>query len=100
MVGCPYCLYMKEKVLSQELTQHWYNQYFRSIRVDIHGATEVIYFDGQEWTETTFAARYGVFSTPTMILFDTDGNEIYRHLTTVKKAEQLTALGKSVLAGS
>jgi thioredoxin-related protein len=97
MVGCPYCLYMKEKVLSQELVQQWYHQHFRSIRVDIHGATEVIDFDGQELTETTFAARYGVFSTPTMIFFDMEGNEIYRHLKTVKTPAQLVVLGEAVL---
>ena len=98
MVGCPYCLYMKEKVLNQELVQDWYAKHFRSIRVDIHGATEVINFDGQELTETTFAAQYGVFSTPTMIFFDTEGNELYRHLKTVKTSEQLIALGEAVLA--
>jgi thioredoxin-related protein len=98
MVGCPYCLYMKEKVLSQELAQQWYGQHFHSIRVDIHGATQVIDFDGQQWTESSFAARYDVFSTPTIIFFDTDGHEIYRHLKMVKTPERLIALGKAVLA--
>ena len=98
MVGCPYCLYMKEKVLSKTHAQQWYGQHFRSIRVDIHGATEVIDFDGKELTESTFAARYGVFSTPTMIYFDSAGNEIYRYLKTVKTPEQLIALGEAVLA--
>ena len=98
MVGCPYCQYMKEKVLNQEIAQEWYQQNFRSIRVDIHGATEVIDFDGTELTESTFSERYGVFSTPTMIFFDTDGKEIYRHLKMIKTPERLIVMGEAVLA--
>lgn len=98
MVGCPYCKYMKEKVLNQELAQEWYSEHFRSVSVDIHGATEVIDFDGIEWTENTFSERYGVFSTPTMIFFDPDGKEIYRHLKMVRTPEELIALGEAVLA--
>lgn len=100
MAGCPYCKYMKENVLNQELAQEWYSEHFRSIRVDIHGATEAIDFDGTEWTESTFSERYGVFSTPTMIFFDTDGKEIFRHLKMIKTPERLIALGKAVLAKS
>lgn len=97
MQGCPYCLYMKEKVLNQIEVQDFYNQNFRSITIDIHASTEASDVDGTEMTEKTLAAKYGVDLTPTMIFFGTNGEELHRRIGILKTREELIIMAKEVL---
>ena len=51
MQGCPYCEYMKEKILNQVDVQEYYQQHFRSISIDIDAQTEAADTDGNVTTE-------------------------------------------------
>ena len=97
MQGCPYCIYMKEKVLNQIEVQNFYNQYFRSITIDIHASTEATDVDGTEMTEKEVAAKYSVDLTPTMIFFAPNGEELHRRIGILKTKEEVIAMAKEVL---
>lgn len=98
MQGCPYCEHMRAHVFSDQSAQSWFGDNFRSIFMDIDGQTEAALFDGTAVTEKAVADHYGVFSTPTLIFFDAEGNEIYRHLKTARTPAELISVGESVLA--
>ncbi len=42
---------MKETVLNQPTVQHYFNQHFLSLTIDIEGDIEMVDFDGNETTQ-------------------------------------------------
>ena len=97
MQGCPYCEYMKDKILNQIDVQEYYHQHFRSIIIDINAKTEATDVDGIEMTESQFALKHGATLTPTMIFFGTDGGELYRQIGFLKTKEQFLDMAKEIV---
>ena len=97
MQGCPYCEYMKDKILNQIDVQEYYQQHFRSIIIDINAKTEATDVDGTEMTEAEFALKQGATLTPTMIFFGTDGGELYRQVGFLKTKKQFLDMAKEIV---
>ena len=69
--GCPACRQMHEVHLSKPEIAGYVRDNFAVLHLNILGLREVTDFDGTKLPEKTFAAKYGVRSTPTIQFFPT-----------------------------
>lgn len=95
--GCPYCQAMLKRVFSQKQVQDWYQQYFSSIAVDIHGDVEIKDFDNITLPSKVFSEQRKIFMTPVVSFIDLEGNEVYRHLGMVKTPEEFLVMGEYIV---
>lgn len=80
---CPYCMRLASEVLLPMLRSGEYDSRVLIRAVNLSGG-EIIGFDGVRAPPWTFARRYNVKVTPTLIVFDTTGTQL---------AEPLVGLG-------
>ena len=67
--GCIYCTEMHEEVFPRpEISDYISDNYF-VVQMNLHGATEITDFDGEELSEREAARKWGVMFTPTMMFF-------------------------------
>ena len=103
MDECPFCHYMKTRILNQPAVQDYYREHFRIFPVDVEGDIEITDFSGKTTKMKDFALhQYRVRATPVFAFFDTDGNYIKRARLTGKANNQgeFLLLGRYVVEGA
>ncbi len=76
--GCPYCNALVQRNFSQKEITEKAQKNFDIIAINMWGDRPVTHFDGQQYTEKTFAEKLKVQFTPTIIFFDEQGNVALR----------------------
>ncbi len=71
--GCPYCNALVQRSFSQKDIVEKAQENFDIIAINMWGDRPVTDFNGQEYTEKTFAEKLKVQFTPTVIFFDEQG---------------------------
>ncbi|MCB1802049.1 MAG: thioredoxin family protein [Gammaproteobacteria bacterium] len=100
MDECPFCHYMKTRILNQPDVQDYFREHFLIFPVDIEGDIEITDFDGKVTTMKDFALKqYRVRATPVFAFFDLDGNYIKPARLTGKAndKEEFMLLGRYVV---
>lgn len=103
MDECPFCHYMKTRILNQSDVQDFYREHFLIFPVDIEGDIEITDFAGNMTTMKDFALKqYRVRATPVFAFFEVDGSYIKRARLTGKanNKEEFLMLGKYVVDGA
>lgn len=73
---CPYCVKMlKENFVAGE-RRDYIQKHFDVIGVNIRGAAELAWVDGVSYTERALATHLKIIATPTVVVFDFDGNKV------------------------
>lgn len=98
--GCPYCRFMREKILSRKDVQDYYRSSFVALPVDIWSAVPIKDFAGREQTEKDFSRASKVRATPTFVFYDLAGNEIARYAGSTDSPEEFMLLGEFVTSGA
>lgn len=97
---CPFCEWMRQKVINQPRVQDWYRKHFRLFSIDIRGDNELRDFDGEAKSSKALASRYNRRElTPVMAFFGLDGELTYRKFGVVRTAEEFLWLGEFVVNG-
>lgn len=95
---CPYCHYMKSKVLNQSEVQDYFQKYFKIFPVDIEGDVEITDFDGQVMKMKDFSLKKNrVRATPVFMFYDLSGKQIHRHTGKTSSAEEFMLMGKFIV---
>ncbi len=76
--GCPYCNALVQRNFSQKNIVEKARKNFDIIAINMWGDRPVTDFDGQQYTEKTFAKKLRVQFTPTVIFFDEQGKTALR----------------------
>ena len=98
--GCPYCRFMREKVLNRAEVQDYYHRHFSTFTIDIWSSVPVRDFGGRDQTEKSLAQASKVRATPTFVFYDVTGNEAVRIVGTVETPEEFLLLGQFVSTGA
>jgi len=93
---CPYCHYMRANVFNQKSVQDWFGVRYTSVAIDLHGDIELTDFDGATLPAKDFCAQQGIYFTPVISFFDSNGREVYRHNGMVETPEEFLLLGEYV----
>jgi thioredoxin-related protein len=75
---CAYCKALLERNFGKPDIRSYTRQHFDVIGIDIHGDRSVTDLQGQEWTERSFSTHLGTVFTPTLLFYDTEGQEALR----------------------
>ena len=67
--GCPFCKRLHQVNFADAAVSRYIRKNFDILQLNIIGAREVTDFDGERLTEKRFAAKYGVYSNPTVQFF-------------------------------
>jgi thioredoxin-related protein len=67
--GCPYCLEMHTRHLTDATIEGYIRPRFRIMQLDLHGARQVTDFDGEVMEERALARRWRVTFTPAIVFF-------------------------------
>jgi len=78
--GCSYCETLEQEILEPMLRSGDYSDKVVLRKLEVDDFTDVIDFDGQKQAATELAKKYKVDFYPTLIFFDTQGNEIGERL--------------------
>jgi len=102
MDECPFCHYMKTRILNQPDVQDYFREHFLIFSVDIEGDIEITDFAGTTTTMKDFALKNRVRATPVFAFFDLDGNYIKRARLTGKanNSDEFMLLGRYVVEGA
>ncbi|MDV4143767.1 thioredoxin family protein [Shimia sp. FJ5] len=73
--GCIYCREMHETSFKDEKVRARLTEDYYPIRINLHGATEMVDTDGEAMEERAAARKWGVMFTPTMIFMPPDLDE-------------------------
>ena len=73
--GCIYCREMHETSFKDEKVQARLTEDYYPIRINLHGATEMVDTDGEALEEREAARKWGVMFTPTMIFMPPEIDE-------------------------
>ena len=97
---CPWCLRMKETVLSNIEVQRYYRRYFRVLVLNAEGDAPMSDFQGKEMTEKEFALEaHRVRATPLFAFFDTRGRLLLKYTGTTRNTQEFLWLGEFVVDG-
>jgi len=100
MDECPYCHYMKQKVLNQPRVQKYFRDNFLIFPVDIEGDIEITTFKGEVMKEKDFAFKLNrVRATPVFAFYDLSGKRIARHTGKTSSIDEFMLLGQYVADG-
>ncbi len=97
---CPFCLRVKNTILSQSEVQDYYRQHFLVFLLNIRGSLPMEDFTGKKTTEKAFSIERRVYGTPVFDFFDLDGKLITRFPGTAKDVNEFLLLGKCVVEGA
>lgn len=70
---CPYCERMLRESFARGETHDFMRRHFDVIGINVRGAMEVAWIDGNAYTEQALARRLKVFGTPTLVFLRQDG---------------------------
>jgi thioredoxin-related protein len=73
---CPYCDTVLEEFLMPMSRKPEYNSKVILRQMDINSKTKIIDFNGRTTTSIDFANKSKVWAVPTVMLFDSEGNEL------------------------
>lgn len=76
--GCPYCKRLLETTFREPGIVDALSRRFDVIAIDIFGAREVLWSDGEPRTEKAFASHMKVHATPTLLFLDDPGAVAFR----------------------
>jgi thioredoxin-related protein len=76
--SCAYCKALMEQDFGKREIAHYTRKHFDVIAINIHGEKSVTDFDGEQYTERSFAEKQGVNFTPTLIFYDAKGEQAFR----------------------
>ena len=100
MDECPYCHYMKNKVLNQPQVQDYYREHFKIFSVDIEGDVEITDFTGETMKMKDFAFKKNrVRATPVFAFYDLTGKQIHKHIGKTSSIEDFMLMGKYIAEG-
>jgi len=102
MAECPFCHWMKQKVLNKKNVQDFYRQHFRIITIDTEGDLELVDLSGNDTTQKDFSLKqFRVRATPVFQFIGTDGKPIRGARLTgkAKNAEEFLLFGEFVVNG-
>jgi thioredoxin-related protein len=71
--GCPYCSELMRTSFTQKDIVDKTRKHFEAVALNIFGDREVVWIDGQRFTEKTFARHLRVQFTPTLLFLDEQG---------------------------
>ncbi len=98
MDECPFCHFMKTKVLNSVEVQEYYRKHFRILKVDIEGDIEVTDFKGNQTTQKAMSSQqYKVRATPVTAFFDLNGEIIHRYTGRTLDPEEFLWMGEYVV---
>jgi len=97
--GCPYCLRMRETILSQPGVQAYFRQHFLIFSVDMLGDVEIRDPAGHSKREKTYARELHINGTPTFVFIGTDGSVLARYAGAARDANEFMLLGHYVADG-
>jgi len=98
MDECPFCHFMKTKVLNSVEVQEYYRKHFKIFKVDIEGDIEIVDFKGNNTTQKEFSARqFKVRATPVMAFINLDGEVIHRYTGRTSGPEEFMWMGEYVV---
>ena len=103
MDECPFCHYMKTRILNKPAVQDYFREHFLIFAVDIEGDIEITDFNGKGTTMKDFALQqYRVRATPVFAFFDIEGKYIKRARLTgkAKNQQEFMLLGRYVVEGA
>ncbi len=81
---CPACENLHSNVIDEEETRALIKR-FNNIQLDMWSKTPVTLFDGSQATARDWAKKLGIHYAPTIVFFDSKGNEIIRSEAMFKK---------------
>ncbi|MFP4560635.1 MAG: thioredoxin family protein [Thiohalorhabdus sp.] len=96
---CPFCQKMEEEVFTQPIVHDFFHKYFDVYKVNIKGDAEFVDVDGDSLSQGDFAVQNRARATPTLIVYDEDGEEAVR-LISNPSTDEFLALGKFVVDGA
>ena len=97
---CPFCHYMKERVLSQPQVQAYFRKNFLIFPVDIEGDVEMTNFHGKTMKQKDFAFKVNrVRATPVMAFYDLSGKLVAKYTGKTASIDEFMLLGKYVVDG-
>ena len=100
MDECPYCHYMKNKVLNQPEVQAYYREHFKIFSVDIEGDVEIVDFEGNPMKMKDFAFKKNrVRATPVFAFYDLNGKQIHKHIGKTSSTGDFLLMGKFIADG-
>lgn len=73
--GCIYCKEMHETSFKDEKVRARLTEDYYPVRINLHGATEMVDTDGESMEERAAARKWGVMFTPTMIFMPPEIDE-------------------------
>ena len=97
---CPFCHYMKLRVLNQPEVQAYFRKNFLIFPIDIEGDVEMTDFHGKVMKQKDFAFKVNrVRATPVMAFYDLTGKQVARYTGKTASIEEFMLLGKYVADG-
>lgn len=84
---CPYCVQIKQEILGPMIISGEYEGRLLIREIFIDFGSRVHDFEGKEMEGSTFAHRYGVYLTPTLLFLGPDGNELAERLVGIQTPE-------------
>ena len=100
MDECPYCHYMKNKVLNQRKVQEYYRKNFKIFAVDVEGDIEIKIFNGETMKMKEFALKkHRVRATPVFAFYDLDGKKIHSKIGKTSSVDEFLLMGKYIAEG-
>jgi thioredoxin-related protein len=102
MDECPFCHWMKDRVLNRKDVQDYFKDNFRIIKVDVEGDVEVVDFKGNSSTQKDMSLKqFRVRATPVFQFMGLDGKPVPRARLTgsTKNADEFLKFGKYVAEG-
>ncbi len=98
MDECPFCHFMKTKVLNSVEVQNYYREHFKIFKVDIEGDIEIVDFNGKPTTQKEFSYRqYRVRATPVIAFVNLEGQVIHRYTGRTSGPEEFMWMGEYVV---
>jgi thiol-disulfide isomerase/thioredoxin len=84
---CPYCTLLEEEFIRPMLISGDYDNKVIIRTVDINRGSTLVNFDGSSIEPEVFAAKRGVFVTPTLLFLGPDGKELVKRMIGINTVE-------------
>jgi thioredoxin-related protein len=73
---CPYCARMLKESFASAEDREFLRTHFDVIGINVRGASEVVWIDGNTYTERSLASHLKSFGTPTLVFLGQDGKPV------------------------
>jgi len=96
---CPFCQRMKKTVLNQTPVQRYFKANFQMLEIDMESEKILSDQQKQQVSYSSYAERYRVRLTPTIVFLDTSGEKTYQHTGIIANPTEFLWLGEYVSQG-